>query len=166
MMMAMHHSVSVLIVNDRGEILCHQRNDLKYWGLPGGMVELGESPETAAIREVKEETGLDILIARKIAEYERPQMPGAKVTLHLFQARPVAGVLDPSNHETAALRWATIDTVPGPRNPYLQSYLHDYRSNRPDVIRRALTLPWFWALKMHARYAARQVCRDFPERQG
>ena len=39
------------------------------WGFPGGALELGETPEMAAIREVKEETGLDVEIVELIGIY-------------------------------------------------------------------------------------------------
>lgn len=40
-----------------------------YWAIPGGRIEVGESVEEALLREVKEETGLDVRIVRKIGEY-------------------------------------------------------------------------------------------------
>lgn len=49
----------VLIFNDEGQLLLQHRSD-GGWGLPGGLMELGESLEETARREVKEETGLDI----------------------------------------------------------------------------------------------------------
>lgn len=50
----------VLIFNDNGEILLQRRTDDGKWGIPGGIMEPGESYEETAIREVKEETGLTI----------------------------------------------------------------------------------------------------------
>ena len=47
----------VILENDRGQILLQQRSSGK-WGLPGGLLEIGETLEETAIREVKEETGL------------------------------------------------------------------------------------------------------------
>ena len=47
----------VIILNGQNEILLQKRND-GYWGLPGGLMDLGESFEEVAKREVFEETGL------------------------------------------------------------------------------------------------------------
>lgn len=57
--------VHALISNDRGEVLIIQRskkNDYlpEYWDIPGGTLEDGEDPAIGAIRETKEEAGLDI----------------------------------------------------------------------------------------------------------
>jgi 8-oxo-dGTP pyrophosphatase MutT (NUDIX family) len=49
----------VIILNDQQEVLLQHRTD-GGWGLPGGLMELGESLEETARREVKEETGLEI----------------------------------------------------------------------------------------------------------
>ena len=52
---------AAIIVNDKGEILLQSRADRDEWGLPGGCQELGETFEEVVIREVKEETNLDVL---------------------------------------------------------------------------------------------------------
>jgi len=49
---------NVIIENEKGEILLHHRTDRDWWGLPGGAMELGESLEETAIREVFEEVNL------------------------------------------------------------------------------------------------------------
>lgn len=49
-----------IIRDDRGRILLQQRSDYGDWGLPGGGMEPGERIEETMIREVKEETGLDV----------------------------------------------------------------------------------------------------------
>lgn len=51
---------SAIIVNDKKQILLQQRADNDKWGLPGGCQELGERFEDVVIREVKEETNLDV----------------------------------------------------------------------------------------------------------
>jgi ADP-ribose pyrophosphatase YjhB (NUDIX family) len=53
--------VNVLIINDKNEVLLQKRGTFPFkWGLIGGITELGESLEETAIREAKEESGLDI----------------------------------------------------------------------------------------------------------
>ncbi|GGD25807.1 NUDIX hydrolase [Pontibacillus salipaludis] len=50
---------AVIIINEEGKLLLQHRRDGE-WGLPGGLMELGESLEDTARREVKEETGLTL----------------------------------------------------------------------------------------------------------
>lgn len=52
---------AAIIVNENGQILMQSRADRDKWGLPGGCQELGESFKDTIIREVKEETNLDVL---------------------------------------------------------------------------------------------------------
>ena len=51
---------SVIVVNEKGEILLQQRSDNGRWGLPGGCQDLGENLRTTAARELFEETGIKV----------------------------------------------------------------------------------------------------------
>ena len=57
------------IFNEKGEVLLQRRGDSNTWGFPGGAVEIGETPQQAAVREVKEETGLDVEVEKLLGVY-------------------------------------------------------------------------------------------------
>ena len=56
-------SAGVLIENQSGELLVVKTNYKSYWSLPGGIIDAGESPLEAAVREVREEIGLSIEVS-------------------------------------------------------------------------------------------------------
>ncbi len=61
-----------IIFNESGQVLLSHRRDRDLWNLPGGGMESGELPTEAVIREVKEETGLDVDIERLVGVYGKP----------------------------------------------------------------------------------------------
>ncbi|QHW34767.1 NUDIX domain-containing protein [Paenibacillus rhizovicinus] len=63
-----------IIKDPEGRILLQRRSDYGDWGLPGGGMEPGEAVEETMIREVKEETGLDIASYGLHAVYSGPRM--------------------------------------------------------------------------------------------
>ncbi len=56
-----------------GIILIHRKNEPKVWAIPGGFVDYGESVETAAAREAKEETSLDLRDLKQFHVYSNPK---------------------------------------------------------------------------------------------
>lgn len=90
------HATTV-VIND-GQVLLIQREDFKVWALPGGQVDPGESVAQAAIREVKEETGIDIEHLCLVGIYFRPQWPEDNHSV-VFAARPIGGILRPQKEE-------------------------------------------------------------------
>src|SRR5207247_8579181 len=64
--------VSAIILTTEG-LLLQRRADNHLWGLPGGAVEPGESVRAAVVREVREETGLEVVPGRLIGVYSAPE---------------------------------------------------------------------------------------------
>jgi len=67
-------AAAVAIQNDKAELLMLHRKDNGKWTLPGGTMEFGESITECALREVKEECGLDVTIKGVIDTYTDPQI--------------------------------------------------------------------------------------------
>ena len=65
-------TVDVVIECECGIVLIKRKNPPHGWALPGGFVDYAESLETAAVREAKEETGLDIRLTRQFHTYSDP----------------------------------------------------------------------------------------------
>ncbi len=64
---------TIIPVLEDGRVVLVQRSDSGKWGLPGGMVDWGEDIPTAAVRELKEETGLELVkIRRLVGVYSAP----------------------------------------------------------------------------------------------
>ncbi|MCX5719906.1 MAG: NUDIX hydrolase [Nitrospirae bacterium] len=66
-------TVDIIIEYNGGIILIKRKNPPEGWALPGGFVGYGESLESAATREAKEETGLDIELLRQFHTYSDPK---------------------------------------------------------------------------------------------
>lgn len=66
-------TVDIIIEYQSGIILIKRKNPPEGWALPGGFVDYGEDLETAAVREAKEETGLDIKLIRQFHTYSAPK---------------------------------------------------------------------------------------------
>ena len=65
-------TVDIIIEISGGLVLIERKNPPYGWALPGGFVDYGESLEQAAIREAKEETGLDVKLVRQLHTYSDP----------------------------------------------------------------------------------------------
>ena len=66
-------TVDIIIeINGKGIVLIERKNFPHGWALPGGFVDYGESAETAAVREAKEETSLDVKLVEQFHTYSDP----------------------------------------------------------------------------------------------
>ncbi|HEU5161153.1 MAG TPA: NUDIX domain-containing protein [Streptosporangiaceae bacterium] len=103
------HSVSVagVIIDARGRALIVQRRDNGHWEAPGGILELDEDITAGLLREVREETGLEVEPELLTGVYKN--MPRGIVAL-VFRCRAIAGSLIQTD-ESRDFRWVTADEV-------------------------------------------------------
>jgi ADP-ribose pyrophosphatase YjhB (NUDIX family) len=66
-------AASAVVADQAGAILLIERTDNGLWTIPGGGMEVGETIAQTAIREVKEETGLDVAVQRLVGIYSNPR---------------------------------------------------------------------------------------------
>ena len=131
-------SVNVVVTNDGGKILLIRRTDNGNWALPGGGVDIGESLPQAAIRETREETGVDCEITGLSGIYTDP----GHVILYtsngevrqefsvVLTARATGGQPTPSS-ETSEVRWvATGDAEAYEMDPSMRLRVRHYAGHR------------------------------------
>jgi ADP-ribose pyrophosphatase YjhB (NUDIX family) len=130
-------SVSAVIFDGRGRLLLQQRSDGGQWGLPGGSVEIGESVHDAVIREVREETGLQVTVLRLVGVYSDPALqvvryPDGNVWHYVsvcFECAVRSGELTTCD-ETLALRYVPAARLPATLLPNHRIRIRDARAHR------------------------------------
>ncbi len=85
--------VSVIVVNDKEEILLvqHKKSNRYYWVLPGGRIEYGEDFATCAVRELMEETNLDIKFGKVVFLSEAIAPDKSRHIINIYATGEVVG---------------------------------------------------------------------------
>lgn len=107
-------TVDIIIeLDDHGILLIKRKNYPFGWAIPGGFVDYGESLEDAAMREAKEETGLDVKLIRQFHTYSKPDRDPrhhAISTVYVAKATGKPRAAD----DAAEVGVFTKDTLPSP----------------------------------------------------
>jgi 8-oxo-dGTP pyrophosphatase MutT (NUDIX family) len=113
-------SVAVMVFDDAGRILLVRSTDTGEWQTVGGAIDPDEAPAAAAVREAREETGLEIELVRLIGVYGGPLFrltyPNGDVcsyTAIVFEGRVAGGSERPDGEETSEVGWFTAAEAAG-----------------------------------------------------
>ncbi len=99
------------VIKQEGKYLLVQESKASAygkWNLPAGRVHVGETIEAGAVREVKEETGYEVELVRKLGIWQKsPQ----ESVLHAFEAKIMGGHLEFPKDEFLDVRWLSLEEI-------------------------------------------------------
>ncbi|PAE24916.1 NUDIX hydrolase [Bacillus sp. 7894-2] len=134
----------VIILNERNEVLLQKRHD-GGWGLPGGLMDLGESFEETAKREVFEETGLAVENLKLLnvfsgSEYYLKVQNGDELysATALYFTKKVSGELKADYNESVELEYFALTNLPDGLTDEYRGFIEEYidfeNQNCPKII--------------------------------
>ncbi len=122
--------VSALVFNASHEVLLARRSDTGQWSVIGGIIDPGEQPAAAVIREVMEETGVRIEIERVSGVYTSPvitypNQDVAQYVITAFRCKPIAGEPRVNDDESLEIKYFPLSELPDDlREDHLLRILH------------------------------------------
>jgi len=149
---------TALIRDADGRLLFQRRTDFDWWGLPGGIVELGETFRDCAVREAVEETGLQVAPHRLIGVYASPEWDFQYPTgddLQQFtvaiECRVVGGHPQPDGHESTVSQFFSLDDMPTSCPPWYTAMIRDLKNNSVPYFDKPIIAPlkdsFLWPLR-------------------
>lgn len=119
-----------IIIHDpaRGVVVIERGNEPSGFALPGGYIDEGEQAERAALREAKEETGLDVELTGLLGVYSKPDRDPRQHNMSaVFVARPLNPDQLQAGDDAAKAAFYKLDNLPSPLVFDHQKILEDYR---------------------------------------
>lgn len=115
----MREAAVMIVINDEGKVLgVSRRNDKTKFGLPGGKKDPDETVGETAVRETKEETGVDVRVCDYL--YVREESPietgGEWFYTYCFFALNWSG--EPHNSEEGEVKWLTVSELTDPNSAF------------------------------------------------
>jgi len=110
---------TTLVFNNKNELLLNLRCDTNNWGIPGGSKELNETLEECAIRELKEETNINVndlelitVLSGKDYYFKYPNEDELDCVIALYKVSNYAGELKINDGESRELKFFPLDNLP------------------------------------------------------
>ena len=126
-------TVDIIVEVNGGIVLIERKNRPHGWAIPGGFVDYGESIETAARREAKEETSLDVVLTEQFYTYSDPRR-------------------DTRHHTVSTVFIASADGTPrGADDARLARIFHENDLPEPIVFDHTQILRDYFAFKKNGR---------------
>jgi len=126
------HVVQGVVLRE-GRVLLARRDTLRGFELPGGNLRPGEAVQLALVRELREETGLDVEVGHRVGSYRRSGFFAHRADIFCCGVR--GGALRPSR-ETPELRWFRPDALPENLFRWFRAPLEDALAGARGVERR------------------------------
>jgi ADP-ribose pyrophosphatase YjhB (NUDIX family) len=109
-------AVGAVVTNDEHELLLVKRADSGIWLYPTGWADVGYSASEVVVKEVEEETGIEVRVERLIAVLDGLRLGFTRIPLYslVFLCRATGGELRPHPLECADVGWFAPDDLPQP----------------------------------------------------
>ncbi|PTX58263.1 ADP-ribose pyrophosphatase YjhB (NUDIX family) [Melghirimyces profundicolus] len=140
-------AVTGVVLNPSEEVLLIRRSDNFRWEPPGGVVELADGLQSAVVREVKEETGVDAEVVRLTGVYKTVGKKKLHVVSLVFLCRALGGDPGPTDEAVEAgffskeealkkvtWRWMRVrltDALSGRKEPAVRNFMPPYEKEKP-----------------------------------
>jgi ADP-ribose pyrophosphatase YjhB (NUDIX family) len=129
-------TVDIIIEMGEGSIVLIKRKNIpRGWAIPGGFVEYGESLEEAAVREAREETGLDVKLVRQLHTYSDPTRDPRRHTISTAFMTTASGTPQAAD-DAEEIGIFTKDNLPLPLMFDHEKILEDYFFIKSISLRR------------------------------
>jgi len=129
-------AIAIVLNEKREQVLLVKRVDFDVWVLPGGGIDPGETNEAAAVREAKEESGYQIEIVQKLAEFSPINRLSQQT--HIYEGRVIGGEATLSD-ESREVAFFLLNKLPAEFFPVHRDWLFELLKAKEYPVIRSLT---------------------------